>query len=462
MHFHRGKYEMDMTTGSILPKILLFAMPLMLSSILQPLFNAADVIVVGRFEGENALAAVGSTGALINLIVNVFLGLSVGANVVIARYIGAGEYKKTSDAVHSSVAVSLAGGLVLAVFGFFMARTLLVWMESPEEVLPLATIYVKIYFIGMPFNMLYNFGAAVLRAVGDTQRPLIYLTLAGVANVVLNLIFVVVFHMGVAGVALATISAQAISAILVLLCLLHTEGMIHVDLRKLRIVPSEVKEIARIGLPAGLQGAFFSLSNVLIQSTVNSFGPVVMAGNTVSANIEGFIYVAMNAMHQAAITFTSQNVGARKYVRVRKVCLYSVLSVTVIGILLGAIALLFQDGLMSIYSDVDEVIAAGKIRMWIIASTYFTCGIMDVLCGSLRGLGSTILPMIVSLLGACAFRIFWIYCILPFDRTLQMLYLSYPASWIITAAVHAVCYARTLRKFPISAGTDASSAAVKN
>ena len=282
------------------------------------------------------------------------------------------------------------------------------------------------------------------------------------ANVVLNLIFVVVFHMGVAGVALATIIAQAISAILVLLCLLHTEGVIHVELRQLRIVPGEVREIARIGLPAGLQGAFFSLSNVLIQSTVNSFGPVVMAGNTVSANIEGFIYVAMNAMHQAAITFTSQNVGARKYIRVRKVCLYSVLSVSVIGILLGAIALLFQDGLMGIYSDVGEVIAAGKIRMWIIASTYFTCGIMDVLCGALRGLGSTVLPMIVSLLGACAFRIFWIYCILPFDRTLQMLYLSYPASWIITAAVHAVCYVRLLRKFPVASGTDAPLAAAKN
>lgn len=240
--------------------------------------------------------------------------------------------------------ISLAGGLILAVCGFFLARTLLVWMESPEDVLPLATVYVKIYFIGMPFNMLYNFGAAVLRAVGDTRRPLVYLSLAGVANVLLNLLFVIVFHWGVAGVALATISSQAISAVLVLLCLLHSDGVVHVELRRLRIVMEEVKEIARIGLPAGLQGAFFSLSNVLIQSTINSFGPIVMAGNTVSSNIEGFIYVAMNAMHQAAITFTSQNVGARKYVRVRKVCLLSVLSVTVIGIFLGIVALLFRDG----------------------------------------------------------------------------------------------------------------------
>ena len=457
MRLHRGNYEMDMTAGAILPKLLLFSLPLILSSILQLLFNAADVIVVGRFEGENALAAVGSTGALINLIVNIFMGLSVGANVVIARYYGAGQYKDTSEAVHTSVTVSVIGGAILAVFGFIMAHTLLVWMGSPAEVLPLATLYVKIYFLGMPFNALYNFGSSVLRAVGDTQRPLIYLTLAGIANVILNLLFVAVFHMGVAGVALATIVSQAISAILVLLCLLRTEGAIHVDLRKLRIHAEKLLEIARIGLPAGLQGAFFSLSNVLIQSTVNSFGNIVMAGNSVSANIEGFIYVAMNALHQAAITFTSQNFGARKYLRIRRICLLSVLTVTVIGILLGAIALVFQTPLLSIYSTEPEVIAAGIIRMNIIASTYFLCGIMDVLCGVLRGLGSTIAPMIISVLGACALRIFWIYCILPFDRTLQMLYISYPVSWAITAAVHGACLGGVLRRYPVSAGADAPS-----
>ena len=405
----------------------------------------------------NALAAVGSTGALINLIVNIFMGLSVGANVVIARYYGAGQYKDTSEAVHTSVTVSVIGGAILAVFGFIMAHTLLVWMGSPAEVLPLATLYVKIYFLGMPFNALYNFGSSVLRAVGDTQRPLIYLTLAGIANVILNLLFVAVFHMGVAGVALATIVSQAISAILVLLCLLRTEGAIHVDLRKLRIHAEKLLEIARIGLPAGLQGAFFSLSIVLIQSTVNSFGNIVMAGNSVSANIEGFIYVAMNALHQAAITFTSQNFGARKYLRIRRICLLSVLTVTVIGILLGAIALVFQTPLLSIYSTEPEVIAAGIIRMNIIASPYFLCGIMDVLCGVLRGLGSTIAPMIISVLGACALRIFWIYCILPFDRTLQMLYISYPVSWAITAAVHGACLVYLLRRYPVSAGADAPS-----
>ena len=279
MHFRRGNHEMDMTTGPILSKLLLFAIPLMLSSVLQLLFNAADVVVVGRFEGENALAAVGSNGALINLIVNVFMGLSIGANVLIARFFGAGAYKDTSDAVHTTIALSLAGGLFFGVFGAIFAKTFLVWMGSPAEVLPLATVYLRIYFIGMPFNMLYNFGAAVLRAVGDTQRPLVYLTLAGVINVVLNLIFVAVFGLGVAGVALATISSQAVSSILVLLCLIRSEGAIHVDIRKLRIDLKLVGQLAKIGVPAGLQGMCFSLSNVLIQSTVNSFGNIIMAGN---------------------------------------------------------------------------------------------------------------------------------------------------------------------------------------
>ena len=333
MHMRKSRHEMDMTTGSILPKLLLFAIPLMLSSILQLLFNAADVVVVGRFEGENALAAVGSNGALINLIVNVFMGLSIGANVIIARYFGGNNYKETVEAVHTTITLSLLGGVFFGIFGFIFARTFLIWMGSPAEVLPLATLYLKIYFLGMPFNMLYNFGSAVLRAVGDTQRPLIYLTIAGVINVLLNLFFVVVLGIGVAGVALATIISQAVSATLVLLCLIRSEGAIHVDLRKLRINIGQVAEIAKIGIPAGLQGMCFSLSNVLIQSTVNSFGNIVMAGNSVSANLEGFHYTAMNAMYQSAITFTSQNVGAHKHRRIRRICVLSVLAVAVIGII---------------------------------------------------------------------------------------------------------------------------------
>lgn len=455
MQFRRGRHEMDMTSGSILPKLLLFAIPLMLSSILQLLFNAADVVVVGRFEGENALAAVGSNGALINLIVNVFMGLSIGTNVLVARYFGGGDYKKTSDAVHTSIALSLIGGVFFGVFGAVFARIFLVWMGSPAEVLPLATIYLRIYFIGMPFNMLYNFGAAVLRAVGDTQRPLIYLSLAGVINVVLNFIFVAFFGMGVAGVALATIISQAVSAILVLLCLMRSDGAIHVDIRKLRVNLGLVVDIAKIGVPAGLQGMCFSLSNVLIQSTVNSFGNIVMAGNSVSANLEGFHYTAMNAMYQSAITFTSQNVGARKHRRIRKICVLSVLAVTVIGIVLGVFFYLFRVPLVKIYSSEPEVIEAAISRLTLFAATYFICGVMDVLCGALRGLGNTMAPMLVSVMGACAFRIFWIYCILPFNHTLSMLYLSYPVSWIITGGVHALCYIHSLKKFPISEGVDA-------
>ena len=456
MHFlHRSHRDIDMTQGPILPMILLFAFPLMISSILQLLFNAADVIVVGRFgpDRENALAAVGSTGALINLIINIFLGLSIGANVIIARYCGAREQKNVSESVHTSIAISIVGGLFLAVIGVVFSNTFLRWMGSPDEVLPLATLYMQIYFIGMPFNMLYNFGAAVLRAIGYTRRPLIYLSIAGVVNVILNMFFVIVLHMSVAGVALATILSQAISSVLVLLCLMRSENMVRVDIRKLRVYPDKVSEIARIGLPAGLQGACFSLSNVLIQSTVNSFGNIVMAGNTTAANIEGFIYVSMNAMHQAAITFTSQNVGAQKNDRIRKVCVNCVLAVTLIGLALGLIAWVLRYPLLHIYSDTEAVVEAALIRLRIIAFTYFLCGIMDVLCGALRGLGSTIAPMVVSILGACALRIFWIYAILPMNRTLTMLYISYPVSWIITAAVHGICYVHKLKMFPVTTNT---------
>jgi len=455
MRLRKSSHEIDMTSGSILPKLLIFAMPLMLSSVLQLLFNAADVVVVGRFEGENALAAVGSNGALINLIVNVFMGLSIGANVIVARNFGAGKYKETSEAVYTTITLSLIGGIFFGIFGFVFSRTFLIWMGAPAEVLPLSTLYLKIYFIGMPFNMLYNFGAAVLRSVGDTQRPLMYLTLAGVINVVMNLIFVAIFGLGVAGVALATILSQAVSAILVLLCLMRSDGAIHIDLRRLHLNLGQVAEIAKIGIPAGLQGMCFSLSNVLIQSTVNSFGNIVMAGNSVSSNLEGFHYVAMNAMYQSAITFTSQNLGARKYVRIRKICVMSVFAVTVIGIIIGAFFLLLRMPLISIYSSEPEVMAAAASRLTLFATTYFICGIMDVLCGALRGLGQTVAPMIVSVLGACAFRIFWIYCILPFNHTLGTLYLSYPVSWIITGAVHAMCYMHALKKYPVSEGDDA-------
>lgn len=445
----RQNYELDMTHGRLIPKVVAFAVPLMLTSILQLLYNAADVIVVGRCTGSEALAAVGSTGSLINLIVNVFLGLSVGTNVVAARYYGAGDYKNTQETVHTSIYISLIGGVVVGVFGFLFGGTFLEWMGSPKGVLPLATQYIRIYFLGMPFNMLYNFGAAVLRAVGDTQRPLYFLTVAGLVNVALNLLFVIVFHMGVAGVAWATIISQMISAVLVVLCLMRSHGYIHLDLKALRVYRDKLTSIAKIGLPAGFQGACFAISNVLIQSTVNSYGAIVVAGNSASQNLEGFIYASMNAFHQAAITFISTNIGAGKNSRIRKSLGATALLVTLVGAVMGGLAVLAMRPLLGIYSPDPEVIAAGMRRFRIIAGTYFLCGLMDVLCGVLRGMGAAIVPMVVSVMGACAFRIFWIYAILPLNSTLEMLYYSYPVSWVLTGGVHLICCLVLLRRFPV-------------
>ena len=448
------KYELDMTHGSLIPKIMAFALPLMVTSMLQLLYNAADVIVVGRFAGSQSLAAVGSTSSLINLIVNIFLGLSVGTNVVAANHYGAGDFRATQETVHTSVGISLAGGVALGIFGFIFGGTFLSWMGSPEDVLPLATTYIRIYFLGMPFNMLYNFGAALLRAIGDTVRPLAFLSLSGVVNVVLNLVLVIVFDMGVAGVAWATIISQAVSAILVLLCLIHSSGFVHLDMKKIKIHRDSLAAMLKIGLPAGLQSACFSLSNVLIQSTVNSFGSTVMAGNSAAQNIEGFVYVGMNAFHQAAVTFTSANVGAKKNSRIRS-CLFScLLLVTAVGVGLDMVILLLGKALLGIYSTDAQVIAAGYIRLYMFGYTYFLCGIMEVVCGVLRGMGASIAPMIVSVLGACVFRIFWVYVILPINPTLNMLYLSYPVSWVLTSAAHLVSCLIVLKKFPVEKETE--------
>lgn len=440
--------ELDMTHGKLIPKVMVFALPLMLTSMLQLLYNAADVVVVGRFTGSEALAAVGSTSSLINLIVNVFLGLSVGTNVLVARDYGAGDRKGTYETVHTSILVGLIGGVVLGIFGYFMGGTFLEWMGSPEKVLPLATKYIQIYFIGMPFNMLYNFGAAILRAVGDTKRPLIFLFVAGMINVVLNLVFVIQFKMGVSGVAWATIISQFVSALLVIICLMRTTGFIHLDLHKLHINMKKLMAMLKIGLPAGFQGACFSISNVLIQSTVNANGAIVVAGNSASSNIEGFIYVAMNAFHQAAISFVSTNIGAGKYSRIKKSMGACLSLVMIVGVIMGAVACLLRVPLLSIYSNDKDVIQAGLRRLLIIASTYSLCGLMDVLCGVMRGMGASLVPMLVSILGVCAFRIFWIYVILPIFPGLEMLYISYPVSWIITGAVHFICCMALIRRYP--------------
>lgn len=434
------KYEIDMIHGPLLGKILLFTLPLMASSILQLLFNAADIIVVGRYAGSDALAAVGSTGALINLLTNMFIGFSVGANVLVARYYGAGKPDEVSETVHTSVMLSIIGGVLLAVIGIIFASPLLELMGTPENVLPLAALYVRIYFAGMPVILLYNYGSAILRAIGDTKRPLYYLAIAGVLNIILNLILVIVFQMSVAGVALATIISQTLSAVLVIRCLMHIEGGCHLDLHQLKIHTNKLWKILQLGLPAGLQGSIFSLSNVLIQSSVNSFGAIAMAGNSAAANIEGFTYVAMNSFYQAAITFVSQNMGAMEFRRIRKIAWQCLACVTVTGALLGNLSFFFGHQLLGIYSDEAEVIRYGIYRLEVIGTTYFLCGIMDVCVGCLRGIGYSFLPMVVSLLGACGFRILWIFTVFKGHHDLHTLYISYPISWAITASVHMICF----------------------
>lgn len=428
-------YEMDMCNGPLLKKILMFSMPLMASSILQLLFNAADMIVAGRFAGSNALGAVGATSSLINLLVNVFLGLSVGANVAIANFYGAGKPKEVSDTVHTTVALALICGVILIFIGQFASGPILRLMGTPEEILPHSVEYMRIYFAGMPMMLLYNFGAAILRAVGDTKRPLQYLTFAGIINVGLNLIFVIRLDMGVRGVALATIISQTVSALWVLKALATSEGVIKFEWKKLKIHADKVVRIAKVGLPAGLQGAVFAISNVLIQSSVNSFGAVAVAGNTAAMNLEGFVYMAMNTFHQTAISFAGQNTGARKYDRVRTILLECLACATVTGLVLGVGSLIFSRPLLGLYTKEASVIAYGHRRLQVIMTSYFLCGIMDATVGVLRGMGYSIVPMIISLLGACAFRIVWIFTVFVMFRSLECLYISYPISWLLTFAV---------------------------
>ncbi|MBO5292597.1 MAG: MATE family efflux transporter [Lachnospiraceae bacterium] len=431
---------MNLCEGPLLGKILLFALPLMLSSVLQLLFNAADVIVVGNFAGSQSLAAVGSTGSLINLLTNLFVGLSVGVNVVVAHFMGAGEKNRISRTIHTSILLSVLSGVFLTFFGIAMARLLLVWMSSPEDVIELAALYLRIYFLGMPALMLYNFGSAILRAAGDTKRPLYYLFFAGVVNVILNLGFVIGLKMGVAGVAAATVASEYISGFLVLRCLMQEEGALHLELRNLRIHWDIVKQLLRIGLPAGIQGTIFSLSNVVIQSSINSFGSTVMAGSAAAANLEGFVYVSMNALYQTALTFVSQNYGAGKKERIPGIVLRCQGIVILVGLVLGNGAYLIGRQLLAIYSQDGQVIEAGMRRMAVICCFYFLCGVMDVMVGALRGVGYSVMPMIVSLLGACGLRLLWIATIFAGHHTERVLYLSYPVSWFLTASVHLLCF----------------------
>lgn len=440
------RYEIDMCNGPLFSKILTFSIPLILSGILQLLFNAADMVVAGRFAGSVALGAVGATSSLINLLINVFVGMSVGTNVLVAHFYGANRQEELGQTVHTSIGLSLISGVILGVGGYILASPLLSLMGTPDDILPHAVIYMQIYFIGVPGMLLYNFGSAILRAVGDTKRPLYYLLFAGVINVILNVVFIVVTGMGVEGVALATIISQFVSAGLVIRCLIVEQGAYRLEIRKIRLYKDKVIRILRVGLPAGFQGAVFSISNVLIQSSVNSFGSIAVAGNTAASNLEGFVYNAMNSFHQTALSFTSQNMGAKKFDRVKKIMWICVACVTVTGAVMGWAGILFADNLLSIYSTDAEVIAYGHIRLVIILSMYFLCGVMDVFVGSIRGMGYSIMPMIVSLLGACGLRVLWIFTIFQWFRSLETLYISYPITWTVTLLVHFVCFWHGIKK----------------
>ena len=441
-------YQMDMCNGPILKKMLIFTIPLICSSVLQLLFNAVDVIVVGKYAGDNALAAVGSNTSLINLFVNFFMGLSIGANVLVSRYYGAKQEKELSETVHTAIAISLLSGVILAIFGVVLSPTILKWMQAPEEVLELAVVYLRVYFVGMPALMLYNFGAAILRAIGDTKRPLYFLAIAGVVNATLNLFFVIKLHWSVFGVAFATVISQVISGWFVLRCLMKETGGIRVEIRKLHINKDKIRRMLQIGVPAGLQSVLFSISNVLIQSSINSFGATVVAGNSAAANIEGFVYVAMNAFYQANISFTSQNMGAKKYHRLNRILLTALGCVSITGIVFSWSCYLAGPALLSLYTNSSSVIVAGMVRFAYVCIPYFICGIMEVFVGSLRGMGYAVFPMLVSLIGSCALRIIWLQTVFRIERfqSIDTVYIIYPISWIVTTIAHVITYIVVKRK----------------
>lgn len=435
-------YTMDLTEGPLIKKLLLFSLPLMASNILQLCFNAADIMVVGQFAGDNSLAAVGSTSSVIHLLTNVFMGLSVGVNVMVARYFAAKQDEELHKTVHTAITVSLICGVLMVIIGEVCARQILEWMESPAEVIELATLYLRVYFLGMPATILYNFGAAILRAVGDTKRPLYFLAFSGMVNVVLNCIFVILFHWDVAGVAAATAISQCISCLLVLRCLGNESGAIHLTRRGLGIDGRILGQIVKIGLPAGIQSSLFSLSNVVIQSSINSFGPLAIAGNTAGQNLEGFLNVIVNAFSQGGVAFVSQNVGAKKYERINKIVITLLTSVFVVSIVLGNVIYFFAPQLLRLYTDSQAVVEAGMKRMVFACCFYFFYGMMDCMVAMLRGLGRSVVPMLVALMGVCGFRLLWIAVMFtnPAFHSIETVYIAYPLSWGITFCVHTMCF----------------------
>lgn len=426
------RYSLDMTEGPFLKKILIFSVPLMLTGLLQLAYNTADVVVVGRFVGKEALAAVGSTGSLVNLFLNVFLGLSMGSGVMVARHIGERDEKKIHDCVHTAMLLSIVCGILVGILGFFASSGMLRLMNAPDDVIDLASLYLKIYFLGSPGLLAYNFGAAIVRSTGDTKRPLYILTFSGLINVGLNMILVIFFKLGVSGVAIATIVSQYVSALLITLYLLRIPNACKLRISKLKFDNNELKSILRLGLPAGIQNSLFSVSNVVIQSTVNSFGSVAMAGIAAGSNYDSYVYTCTNAIAQTTMTFSSQNMGAKKFSNIGRVYRHCLILTTVIGVVMGFVGSAFGDIIVGLFSDDADVIAIGADRMIQIMPFYFFCSLMDVAASQIRGMGKSFEPMIVSLLGACGIRIFWIYFILPLNKTLTFLYWAYPVSWAVT------------------------------
>ena len=436
----KNKYEIDMCNGTIMDKLISFSFPLMLTSILQLMFNAVDIIVVGRFSGSQSLAAVGSTTALINIFTNLFIGISLGANVLAARYYAAGRDKEMSEAVHTVIFLALISGLIMAVVGVGASRFALTLMGTPDDVIDLSVLYMRIYFMGMPFFMLYNYGAAILRAVGDTKRPLFYLIAAGLANVVLDLLLVIVIPLNVAGVAVGTVASQMVSCILVLRCLYRTEGSYQLRFSRLTIKSEHLKMIFQVGVPAGIQSTVINFSNALLQSSVNSFGSTAMAGYTAANNIIGFLYSAVNAVTQACMSFTSQNYSVGKPKRMDRVLVNCIILTVSVSAAMGIGAYAFGGQLLKIYTSEADVIRCGLEVLSITTVPYFLCGIMDLFPGAMRGMGHSGVPMILSVIGTVGTRIVWVYLLFPHHRSLYFLFISYPASWILTIIMQAVCF----------------------
>ena len=440
--------------GPLFSQILRFSLPLAATGVLQLLFNAADTIVVGKFSGSNSLAAVGATASLINLLIGLFIGISIGANILIARYIGSRQREQTQTAVHTAMVLSVILSVIVTVLGLCLSEPLLRMMDTPEEILPLSALYLRIYFLGMPGNIIYNFGAAVLRADGDTKRPLIFLSISGVVNVILNLVLVIVFKLDVAGVAIATDVSQYVSLVLLLRCLMREQGWCRVEFKKLRLDGRDALRMIQIGLPAGLQSVIFNISNVMIQSAVNSFGSTVIAANTAAGNLNNFSYTAMNAVFNAVVTFTSQNYGALKLSRIGKIYSSGLAVCMLIGIPMCVGSYLLGRPLLSIYisksdPDYQQILDVGMIRMFWVGFTYFLCGIMEVSCGMVRGLGRAWLPMFVSAIGSCLLRIIWIKTLFAAEPTLPCLYASYPVSWVLTSLTHYICYRGIMKKLRV-------------